>query len=211
MEVWHRGLYRCWSGDSWGNRVLSMSEDDKTVSELCDAKLLKSLFSNLKANLWWFDSAQKSSHTQLHLFWEFLLLRKTVPTKGVTHKVCTAKIIHSHLPSTVKKCTLNPKALLDVLIQNFLIALYSSFFYRILIHFWSCAAIVNIFYNKGNRTFFSFSVFTFISICLASFIFSVSRKVRAFSVSLCNLHSTSNQFLFQNSVNMKTKQGWKVN
>ena len=163
----------------------------------------KSLFSNLKANLWWFDSARKSLHTQLHLFWEFLLLRKTIPTKGVIHKVCTAKIIHSHLPSTVKKYTLNPKALLDVLIQNFLIALYSSFFYRIFILFWSCAAIVNIFYNKVNRRVFSFSVFTFISICLA-FMFSVSRKVRVFSVSLCILQSTSNQFLFQNFVSMKT-------
>ena len=37
-------------------------------------------------------------------------------------------MIHYHLPRTVKKRTLDPRALLGVLIRHFPIALYSSFF-----------------------------------------------------------------------------------
>ena len=42
--------------------------------------------------------------------------------------ILIAKIIHFHLSSTVKKCKLDPRALLGVLVQDFLIAMYNSFF-----------------------------------------------------------------------------------
>ena len=57
-----------------------------------------------------------------------LCKRYEIEIKQRKRSIQTAKIIHSHLPRTIKKRNLDSRAFLGILILHFLTALYTSFF-----------------------------------------------------------------------------------